>query len=57
MIVNESEYKGHPILEIRRTPEDKYPFRFGVGKAEMLLACPEEIKKFVEKHQGAKVEN
>jgi len=50
--VSESEYKGNPMLVIKSTPEDKFPFQFGLKKAKLVLAHVEDIKKFVEKHGG-----
>lgn len=47
MIVERSEYRGNPLLIIKRNEEDKYPFSFGVTKAKMILESIEEIKKFV----------
>jgi len=47
-MVERSEYKGKPVLIIRRSEDDKYPFAFGLGKARMILENLEEIKKFVE---------
>lgn len=49
--VSESEYKGNPMLVIRSTPEDKFPFQFGVKKARLILENIEAIKKFVEKNR------
>ena len=46
-IVERGEYKGKPLLVIKRDEEDKYPFSFGLGKARMILENIEEIKKFV----------
>lgn len=43
-----SEYKGKPILIIKRDEEDKFPFSFGLTKAKLILENIEEIKKFVE---------
>lgn len=48
--VSESEYKGNPMIVIKQTPEDKFPFQFGVKKAKLVLAHIEDIRKFVEKH-------
>jgi hypothetical protein len=48
MIVERSEYKGKPLIVIKRDEEDKYPFSFGLSKAKMILENIEEIKKFVE---------
>lgn len=50
--VSESEYKGNPMIVIKATPEDKFPFQFGVKKAKLVLAHIEDIKKFVAKHGG-----
>ena len=47
MIVERSEYKGKPILVIKRTEEERFPFSFGMAKAKMILESIEEIKKFV----------
>jgi hypothetical protein len=51
--VLESEYKGNPMMVIKSTPEDKFPFQFGVKKAKLILAHIEEVKKFVGKHATA----
>lgn len=50
MVVERSEYKGNPMLVIKRNEEDKYPFSFGLTKAQMILENIEEIKKFVEEN-------
>ncbi|MCX5657829.1 MAG: hypothetical protein NTZ48_06365 [Candidatus Omnitrophica bacterium] len=46
-MIEKSEYKGKPIMTIRRDEEDKFPFSFGVNKAKLMLENIEEIKKFV----------
>lgn len=46
--VEHSEFKGKPVLILKRSEEDKYPFSFGVSKAKLILENIEEIKKFVE---------
>lgn len=46
-MVERSEYKGKPVLIIRRDENDKYPFAFGLNKARMILENIEEIKRFV----------
>jgi hypothetical protein len=52
-IVERGEYKGKPLLVLKRNAEDKYPFSFGVSKARLILDNLEEIKKFVaENTQG-----
>jgi len=47
MIVERSEFKGKPMLVIKRNEEERYPFSFGMSKAKMILECIEDIKKFV----------
>lgn len=49
-IVSESEFKGNPMLVIKNSEDDKFPFSFGLKKAKLILEQIEEIKKFVEKH-------
>ena len=53
MIVERSEYRGKPILVLKRSEDDKFPFSFGLAKAKMILECIEEIKKFVEENEKA----
>jgi hypothetical protein len=48
--VSESEYKGNPMIVLKNSEEDKFPFQFGLKKAKLILENIEEIKKFVEKH-------
>ena len=49
-IVSESEYKGNPMLVLKNSEEDKFPFQFGLKKAKLILENIDSIKKFVEKH-------
>lgn len=49
-IVEESEYKGNPMIVLKNSEEDKFPFQFGLKKAKLVLEHLEDIKKFVEKH-------
>ena len=49
-IVSESEFKGNPMLVIKNSEEDKFPFQFGLKKAKLVLENIESIKKFVEKY-------
>lgn len=52
-MIERSEYKGKPLIVIKRSEDDKYPFSFGVGKARLILENIEEIKKFVEENAGS----
>lgn len=51
MIVERSEFKGRPMLVIKNSEDDKYPFSFGLSKARKIVENIEEIKKFVEENQ------
>jgi len=46
-MVERSEYNGKPIIVLRRSEEDKFPFSFGLAKARMILENIKEIEKFV----------
>lgn len=44
-----NEYKGNQVLCLN--PNSKYPFSFGVGKAQLILDNIKEIEKFVQRFQ------
>lgn len=46
-MVERSEFKGKPVLIMKRDENDKYPFSFGLSKARLILDNIEEIRKFV----------
>jgi len=48
--VTRTEFKGKPVLVIKRDADDKYPFSFGLTKAKLILENLEEIKRFVEEN-------
>jgi hypothetical protein len=47
-MVEHSEFKGKPILILKRDENEKFPFSFGLSKAKLILENIDEIKKFVE---------
>ena len=49
-MVEKSEFKGKPILVLKRNEEDKYPFYFGLNKAKLIVDHIEDIKKFVKEN-------
>jgi hypothetical protein len=49
-MIERGEFKGKPLLIIRRDENDKYPFSFGLSKARLIVENIEEIKKFVEEN-------
>ena len=50
MEVTIGEYKGSPVISLPITPDGKFPFTFGLGKAKAILKYIDEIRNFVEKH-------
>ena len=55
-VVEESEFKGNPMIVLRRSPDDRYPFQFGLSKAKLIVDAFEEIKAWVTKQEAAKAE-
>lgn len=49
-IVEESEFKGNPMIVLKNDEEDQYPFQFGIKKAKLVIENIEAIKKFVDKN-------
>ncbi len=54
MVAERSEYKGKPLLVLKRSEDEKFPFSFGITKAKMILDHVEEIRKFVEENDRPK---
>ena len=50
-IVEFGEFKGNKMIILKRNPDDKFPFQFGVSKATLLLEHVEDIRKFVAENQ------
>jgi len=50
-MVEYGEFKGNPMIILKRTPDDKYPFQFGVSKAKLILDNIPAIEDFVEKNK------
>jgi hypothetical protein len=55
MIVERTEYKGQPVLILKRNENDKYPFSFGLSKARLIIEGFEEVKKFVAENDNKEV--
>lgn len=49
-IVEESEFKGNPMIVLKNDEADQYPFQFGVKKAKLVVENIDAVKAFVEKH-------
>lgn len=52
-MVMESEFKGNPMLVLKNSAEEPYPFQFGLRKAKLLLAHVEDVRSFVRKYDRA----
>lgn len=48
MIVEHGEYKGSKVITFKKDETDKFPFSFGMAKAQIIVDHIEDIKKFVE---------
>jgi len=46
-MIERSEFKGKPVIILKRDENDKYPFAFGLSKAQLIIDNLEEIKKFL----------
>ena len=52
-VISESEFKGKPVISIKRDEEDKYGITMGVTKAKLVVENIEAIKAFVAKYDKA----
>lgn len=49
-MIEKSEFKGKPIIILKRDENEKFPFSFGLTKAKLILDNLEDIKKFVQEN-------
>lgn len=49
LVVQESEYNGHPLLVFQRG--EQKPFRIGIKKLQAVIEASEQVKSFLAKHQ------
>ena len=47
MPAERAEFKGKPVLTLKRDENDRYPFSFGQSKAKLIIEYLDEIKKFI----------
>jgi hypothetical protein len=50
--VERGDYKGNPMLVIKQTDQDKFPFSFGLKKAKLILEHIVDIEEFVAVNGG-----
>jgi hypothetical protein len=53
-VVEESDFKGNAMIVLKRSPEDRYPFQFGLSKAKLVVEAIDDIKAWVTKQEAAK---
>jgi hypothetical protein len=51
-MVEKSEYRGRPVITLKKDENDNYPFSFGLSKAKLIVENIEAIKKFVEEEEA-----
>ena len=49
-MIEKSEFKGKPIIVIKRSEEDPFPFSFGLSKAKLILENIAQIEEFVKEN-------
>ncbi len=52
MVVEYDEFKGNKMIVLKRTEDDRFPFRFGKNKARLLVENFEAVKKFAEEEDA-----
>jgi hypothetical protein len=54
MVVEYGEFKGNKTISLKRNPDDKFSFTFGMSKAQLIVENFDAIKKFVEDNATTK---
>jgi len=49
-LVSETTFKGRPVLVLRRSSDDKYPFSLGLGKCKLICENIQAVEAFIKKH-------
>ena len=51
-VVSFDEYKGRAMMVIANSPDDRFPFKFGLKKAKLAVEHIEDIKKWVKEQEA-----
>ena len=51
MVASRSEFKGNPMIVLKTSEDDKFPFQFGLRKAQLIIEHIKDIEAFVNEHQ------
>ena len=54
-MIERTEFKGKPVITLKRSEDDQFPFSFGVSKAKLIVENFDEIKKFVEENSKPQI--
>ena len=53
-IIEYEEFKGNKMIVLKNDENDRYPFKFGLGKGKKIVENFEAIKEWVEKLEAQK---
>ncbi len=56
-IVEFEEFKGNAMIVLKNDEDDRYPFKFGFGKAKKIIENYDAIKKWVDEQDTLKQDN
>jgi len=46
-MIEKTEFKGNPVIVLKRNENDRFPMSFGINKAKLIIENIEGIKQFV----------
>jgi len=52
-IVEFEEFKGNAMIVLKNDDADRYPFKFGLGKAKKIVENIDAIKKWVKEQESS----
>lgn len=51
--ISYDEYKGRAMMVISNGPTDRFPFKFGLKKAKLMVEHIEDVKKWIAEQEAA----
>lgn len=54
-IVEFDEYKGRELMVLKGGETDRYPFKFGLKKAKLMVEHIDDVRKWVEEQEAKQV--
>ncbi len=55
VLIDYSDFKGSPMIVLRRNTEDRFPFQFGLQKGRLLVDGIDQIRAWVEREEAKKM--